>query len=109
TYYAAVRDHHCLLAILTAGPSAPPGGLGLPVCAGVQPARWPRPGSSQQPLLLVLELAQSLADGCLPGLELLGQPCPPRACWRVRPTWAGSASNAHRSAQASSYGWSAEI
>ncbi len=28
----------------------------------------------QQPLLLAVELAQGLADGCLPGLELLGQP-----------------------------------
>jgi Transposase DDE domain len=30
----------------------------------------------QQPLLLALELAQGLADGRLPGLELLGQPGP---------------------------------
>src|SRR5882724_5859452 len=28
----------------------------------------------QQPLLLAVELAQGLADGCLPGLEFLGQP-----------------------------------
>jgi hypothetical protein len=28
----------------------------------------------QQPLLLALCLAQGLADGCLPGLEFLGQP-----------------------------------
>jgi hypothetical protein len=30
----------------------------------------------QQPLLLALQLAQGLVDGCLPCLELLGQPCP---------------------------------
>ena len=30
----------------------------------------------RQPLRLALELAQGLADGRLPGLELLGQPCP---------------------------------
>ena len=29
----------------------------------------------QQPLLLAVQLAQGLADGRLPGLELLGQPC----------------------------------
>ena len=30
----------------------------------------------QQPLLLALQLAHGLADGGLPGVEFLGQPCP---------------------------------
>ena len=30
----------------------------------------------QQPLLLAVQLVQGLADGCLPGVEFLGQPCP---------------------------------
>jgi hypothetical protein len=38
----------------------------------------------QQPLLLALQLGKGLADGRLPGLELLGQPCPtPRPLQRT--------------------------
>ena len=56
----------------------------------------------QQPLLLALQLVHSLTDGGLPGVEFLGQPCPPFARASARVSWAGSVSSAHRSAQTSS-------
>jgi SRSO17 transposase len=56
----------------------------------------------QLPLPLALQLAQGVANGCLPGLEFLRQPGPPRARASARATWAGSVSSPHRSAQTSS-------
>ena len=61
----------------------------------------------QQPLLLAFQLAQGLADGGLPGLELLGSQAPPWARASARVTWARSVSSSRRSAQTSSSSWAA--